>query len=423
MSRLALYFLGPPRVYLDGVRRGDRPPQGAGPPRLPGGDGGTPQPRRAGRAAVRRAGPGTLAGQPPPDPLAAGQAPSERNGSAPIATASGFPRRGPVGRRGRVPPPAGQRAHGAKGAAICPPPRPSLAEAVGLYRGEFLSGFFLTAQPGFRGLAARAAGEPAPRAGRARSQRLVEIHAARGQYDQAIEFARRWLALDPLEEGVHRQLMRLHGLAGQPSEALRQYERCRSALERELGEKPEEETEQLREQIAFPQAPAGGRSRGCPGTSGPCCSCSLGRARRKRPEQTRLREAIAAARGSIARHGRTDCCARSLPRRGQAVEAALAAQSGRLPGPMRPFSWRERAACRRRPLRRRSCSAPETAPGGHAPGPGPARAKRRRSSRARRSFPRDATLRSLGAHRLSDLGPAQTLYQLEHPACRRTFPR
>jgi predicted ATPase/DNA-binding SARP family transcriptional activator len=124
-----------------------------------------------------------------------------------------------------------------------------LTKAVELYRGDFLSGFYLKDSTNFEDW--QLLEQESFRRQQAYSlQRLVEIHGIWEQYGQAIDYGHRWLALNPLEEAVHRQLMRLKGLAGQHYEALQQYEKCRSVLERELGEQPEEETERLRELIA-----------------------------------------------------------------------------------------------------------------------------------------------------------------------------
>ncbi len=78
----------------------------------------------------------------------------------------------------------------------------------------------------------------------------MDIQEAHEEHEQAIQYGRQWRDLDPLEERVHRRLMRIHALAGQRAEALRQYERCAALMERELDEKPGEKTERLREQIA-----------------------------------------------------------------------------------------------------------------------------------------------------------------------------
>jgi adenylate cyclase len=66
---------------------------------------------------------------------------------------------------------------------------------------------------------------------------------------QAIATAQRLLALDPDREDIHRALMRLYAAAGDRSQALRQYQLCRNHLQRELGVKPEAETERLFQDI------------------------------------------------------------------------------------------------------------------------------------------------------------------------------
>ncbi len=76
-------------------------------------------------------------------------------------------------------------------------------------------------------------------------RRIGRLYGRQGQYDRAIEAYRRALAVDPLLEDVHRALMELLWRAGRRSEALRQFHRCRSQLESELGVAPEPETEAL----------------------------------------------------------------------------------------------------------------------------------------------------------------------------------
>jgi DNA-binding SARP family transcriptional activator len=177
----------------------------------------------------------------------------------------------------------------------------SLARAVDLFRGEFLSGFYLAHNATFEGWQLEE--QESLRLGQVSAlQRLVEIHGALGSYDQAIELARRWLALDPLEEAVHRQLMLLHSLAGRQSEALRQYEKCRSVLERELGAEPSEETEHLREHIASGKLMPG-NTRGPPAHRGPplflFARAAEGGEEDVRRQEARLREAVGAARGKV----------------------------------------------------------------------------------------------------------------------------
>jgi DNA-binding SARP family transcriptional activator len=127
-------------------------------------------------------------------------------------------------------------------------PEHLLAEAARLYRGDFLAGFYLKDSPAFEDWQYFQQ-ENLRQEYASVLERLVELHGARGELELAIGCARSWLNLDPLEEAVHRRLMRLYSTAGQRSAALRQYERCRAILGKELGEEPEEETERLREKI------------------------------------------------------------------------------------------------------------------------------------------------------------------------------
>jgi DNA-binding SARP family transcriptional activator/tetratricopeptide (TPR) repeat protein len=68
---------------------------------------------------------------------------------------------------------------------------------------------------------------------------------AAGELDAALDHAHALLDLEPLSEDAHRRVMRLHYLRGDTAAALAAYERCRNALERELGTAPSRETEAL----------------------------------------------------------------------------------------------------------------------------------------------------------------------------------
>ncbi|MGH6930664.1 MAG: BTAD domain-containing putative transcriptional regulator, partial [Dongiaceae bacterium] len=65
----------------------------------------------------------------------------------------------------------------------------------------------------------------------------------------ALAVAQRLLALAPLQEEVHRAVMRLHAEAGDVAAALRQYDACRRTLKRELNIAPSSDTETLHRQI------------------------------------------------------------------------------------------------------------------------------------------------------------------------------
>ncbi len=117
-----------------------------------------------------------------------------------------------------------------------------LAGAVELYRGDLLAGFYddwlLMDQQRLRQIYYRALSH------------LATLHKSRGEFEDALVYARRLTLLEPLREDAHRDVMRLFQLAGRPNEALLQYEVCYSALADELGTEPETATTQLMESIA-----------------------------------------------------------------------------------------------------------------------------------------------------------------------------
>ncbi len=139
-------------------------------------------------------------------------------------------------------------------------PVAQLEQAVQLYQGDFLEGFTLPDSPDFdewqyfqRESARRELSEGL--------KQLVQTYTQRAEYPKAISHAKRWLALDFLNEAAHRELMQLYSWSGQRSAALRQHEECAAYLERELGIQPEAETEALFQAIqddalSAPAAPA-----------------------------------------------------------------------------------------------------------------------------------------------------------------------
>lgn len=70
-----------------------------------------------------------------------------------------------------------------------------------------------------------------------------------GQSAEAIEMAQRLIALDPLREHSHRQLMRILAQSGQRAAAIRQYKACAELLKNDLDVEPEGETRRLLEEI------------------------------------------------------------------------------------------------------------------------------------------------------------------------------
>lgn len=141
------------------------------------------------------------------------------------------------------------RSHGHPDGKVCSRCLRPLAQAAALYRGDFLDGFTLSDSAAFdewQFFEAESLRQELASA----LERLVSGHSAVGDMAQAIAYARRWLALDPLHEPAHRQLMQLYAREGRRAAALRQYEACVQVLDKELGVEPEEETVRLHEAIA-----------------------------------------------------------------------------------------------------------------------------------------------------------------------------
>lgn len=74
---------------------------------------------------------------------------------------------------------------------------------------------------------------------------LSDLYEALAQPERAAACLQQLLEADPLHEEAHRALMRLHARMGSRHRALRQYQVCRDALQRELGVNPSRETESL----------------------------------------------------------------------------------------------------------------------------------------------------------------------------------
>src|SRR5215218_7041193 len=138
--------------------------------------------------------------------------------------------------------------HGHGSAETCPACLAPLREAAALHRGDFLAGFALRDADGFEDWQ-RFQAESLRRELAGVLERLVGVEAAEGRWQDAIADARRWLALDPLHEPAHRQLMRLYAWSGQRGAALRQYRACVRVLDQELGVAPLEETSALYQAI------------------------------------------------------------------------------------------------------------------------------------------------------------------------------
>jgi DNA-binding SARP family transcriptional activator len=83
--------------------------------------------------------------------------------------------------------------------------------------------------------------------------RVLRQLAKNSEKQANIEEAHFWLdkilSHEPVDEAAHRAKMRLYEKQGESCLALKQYEKCREALFRNLGVAPDRETEKLRNQI------------------------------------------------------------------------------------------------------------------------------------------------------------------------------
>lgn len=123
-----------------------------------------------------------------------------------------------------------------------------LETAVALYRGDFMAGYTLRDAPDFDTWQRYQVETCRRRLAEALAE-LAQLAGEQQLWETAVAYARRWLALDALDEVAHRQLMRLYALQGQRAAALRQYESCVNVLEAELGVIPEPTTRALAEAI------------------------------------------------------------------------------------------------------------------------------------------------------------------------------
>jgi predicted ATPase/DNA-binding SARP family transcriptional activator len=141
----------------------------------------------------------------------------------------------------------GHRRNG-PGPHLCANCQKSLQEAAQLYSADFLEGFHVPDSSVFEewqffrtdGLRRNLAEV---------LEQLTNQLASIEEFEAAIEYCRRWLALDRLRESPHRQLMLLYALSGQQAAAIRQFDECKQLLKKELDADPEPETLQLHEAI------------------------------------------------------------------------------------------------------------------------------------------------------------------------------
>ncbi|MBK8048259.1 MAG: hypothetical protein IPK16_14735 [Anaerolineales bacterium] len=116
-----------------------------------------------------------------------------------------------------------------------------LANAVDLYQGDLLDGWYqewcLIERERLQHLLLCA------------FDKLMAYHEHRGAFEESVAYGQQILRFDHAREHTHCALMRIYAAAGDRARALRQFERCVQALRDELDVPPAEVTVCLHEQI------------------------------------------------------------------------------------------------------------------------------------------------------------------------------
>ncbi len=195
-------------------------------------------------------------------------------------------------------------------------------------------------------------------------------------YGKAIRYAQRWLALDPLHEPAHRELIRLYALDGDRAAALAQYRDCVRTLvagaRRRAGRGDRGAVRAGERGDAGRSAPASAPVAAAPAVAAPPDELPLvGRAvelaalrggatsSRRRPargDRGRGRDRQVAARARAARVGRRAGAVGALPR-GRGGAAVRADRRAARPAAARWASW---PRCRRSGWPTRRCSRPSS---------------------------------------------------------------
>ncbi len=172
----------------------------------------------------------------------------------------------------------------------------ALEQALALYHGDLLEGFDVAA-PEFEEWLRIERERLRERMMRALA-RLFARQRADGALESAVETGLRLLALDPTQEPLHREMMRLQLILGRRGAARRQYQICVDALERELGVEPERETRELYEEISRAPASVGRALAGSWTATGATTRDDPGRApfAGRRSELARLEQELEAVR-------------------------------------------------------------------------------------------------------------------------------
>ena len=124
---------------------------------------------------------------------------------------------------------------------------PALASAAALYRGDFLEGFHLNEERFDQWVIGER--DRLHRMSMRVHAQLLDMQTRRGAVDDAVATAQKSLRIDPLQEPIQRNLMRLYLQSGDVVNALQQYETFARLLKRELRIEPDPETKALQREI------------------------------------------------------------------------------------------------------------------------------------------------------------------------------
>jgi DNA-binding SARP family transcriptional activator len=141
------------------------------------------------------------------------------------------------------------RTHGSAGAELAADSVESLQEAVRLYRGDLLEGWYhdwcLYERERLQNMYL------------AMLDKLMCYCEAHQKFELGLLYGSIILRYDRAHERTHRQLMNLQYLSGNRTAALRQFERCVAALDEELGVKPDKLTAALYQKIRAAEGETG----------------------------------------------------------------------------------------------------------------------------------------------------------------------
>ncbi|PYQ27261.1 MAG: hypothetical protein DMF56_21035 [Acidobacteria bacterium] len=123
----------------------------------------------------------------------------------------------------------------------------ALDPATRLYGGDFLDGFQLDEEKFDQWVIAER--DRLHRLALRAHAQLADIFGRNDSIDEAIAVAQRSLRIDPLQEPMHRTLMRLYVKSGDLANALQEYDALAKVLRRELNVEPDAETKALHQEI------------------------------------------------------------------------------------------------------------------------------------------------------------------------------